>query len=186
MTVRADMTGDMRKKRGLSPLANTFCIIIFALLLIFSALLQCAGISMLGVTPDITFALVCAIGFVYGERYGGIFGLCGGVLIAALGSGGISLSPIMFTLCGYLCGALPEVILRRNFLSYLVYTPMMGAIHIFFTLIYYIMLSQSYEIWSVIGKRIIPEFFSCVVPMIMFYAVVIVIYKLFKGKRKYQ
>ncbi len=180
------MTGDMKKKRGMSPLANTFCIMILASLLVFSALLQCAEISMFGINPDITFSLVCAIGFVFGEKYGGVFGLLGGVLIAALGSGGISLSPIMFALCGYLCGALPEVVLRRNFLSYLVYTSMMGAIHIFFTLLYYIMLSQSYEIWSVFGKRIIPEFFSCVITMIMFYAVVIIIYKLFKGKRKYQ
>ena len=172
------------KKGEITPLSHTLYVIFFTVLLIFAALLQCADTDVFGTTPDLTFALICAIGFVAGEKYGGIFGLVGGVLISALGSGGVSLSPILFTLCGYLCGALPRVMLRRNLLSYLIYTPIMGAIHLIFTLIYYIMLSQSYDIWSVFAKRIIPEFFLCVIFMIAAYGAVRLIYKLFKVKKK--
>ena len=178
------MTVDERKKGKLSGLSHALYILTFSIMLIISALLQCADITLLGVVPDLCFALVCAIGFILGEKYGAIFGLCGGVLIWALGSGGISLSPILFALCGYLCGALPEIILRRNFLSYLVYTAMMGGVHLLFTLIYFIMLSESYEIWGAFGKLMIPEFILCVIFMIAAYGAVRLIYTLFKGKKK--
>ncbi|MGM9645013.1 MAG: hypothetical protein ACI3X1_08000 [Eubacteriales bacterium] len=173
-----------RKKSEISAVSHVLYSVFFTVLLIFTAILQCSDITFFGIVPDLSFAAVCAVGFIAGERYGGIFGLVGGVLIWALGSSGISLSPILFTFCGYLCGALPRVILRRNFLSYLVFTPIMGAIHIFFTLIYYIMLSESYDIWSVFGKRIIPEFFSCIIFMTVAYGAVKIIYMLFKGKKK--
>lgn len=171
------------KKGDVSAIGHTLNIIFFSVFVVFAVLLQCADIQLFGEIPDITFALICAIGFVAGERYGGIFGLIGGVLLAALGGGGISLSPILFTFCGYLCGAMPRVMLRRNFLSFLIYTPIMGAIHLLFTLIYYVMLSGSYDIWSVFAKRIIPEFFSCVIFMITAYGAVRLIYQLFKGKK---
>ncbi len=170
------------RKKEIPLISHALYITFFTLLTVICAILQCSSITLFGVLPNITFGLVCAIGFVAKERYGGIFGLLGGVLIMALGSSGISLAPILFTLCGYLSGALPNVILRRNFLSYLVFTVMMGGIHIFFTLIYYIMVSQSFEIWSVIGRRMIPELFSCIVCMIPAYFAVLGIYNLFKGK----
>ncbi len=180
----SDMSENERKKGEISPLSHALYIIFFTVLLLFGAVLQCSGISFFGVIPDIAFSIICAIGFIAGERYGAIFGLCGGVLISALGSSGISLSPILFTLCGYLCGALPGVMLRRNYLSYLVYTPIMGSIHIFFTLIYYIMLSESYDILSVFGRRIIPELFSCIILMAVAYGAIKLIYRSFKGKKK--
>ena len=173
----------LKKRRELSPITHALCIVFFGITVFFAALMQCSGLTVSGITPDLTFALVCAIGFIAGEKYGGLFGLFGGVLVMALGSGGITLAPIMMTLCGYASGALPNIILRRNFLSYLVYTAAMGGVHIFFTLIYIFLLSESYDIWSVIGIRIVPEFFSCAVLMIAAYGVVFLLYKLFKGER---
>ena len=170
------------RKKDISVLSHALYITFFTLLTVICAILQCSNIVLFGVLPDVTFGVICAIGFVAKERYGGIFGLLGGVLIMSLGTSGISLAPILFTFCGYLCGALPNIILRRNFLSYLVFTVMMGAIHIFFTLIHYIMVSQSFEIWGVIGRHMIPELFSCTVCMIPAYFTVLGIYTLFKGK----
>ncbi len=175
----------MESKNGkIAPLGHALYILFFSVFMIFAAVFQCAGISFLGATPDFCFALVCAIGFILGERYGAIFGLVGGALIWALGSGGVSLSPILFALCGYLCGALPRVMLRRNFLSYLVYTLMMGAIHLLFTLIYIVMLTEGYDIWGAFAVRIIPEFISCVIFMTVAYGAVKLIYTLFKGKKE--
>ncbi len=178
------MTESKRKDKELSFVSHALYILFFSLFLAFAAIFQCADISFFGVTPDFCFALICAIGFIAGERYGAIFGLSGGVLIWALGSGGISLSPILYAFCGYLCGALPRVILRRNFLSYLVYTAIMGAIHLLFTLIYLIMLSESYGIFGVFSKSVIPELFSCIILMIAAYGAVRLTYTLFKGKKK--
>ena len=175
----AEIGSNKGKISILSHVAYSIC---FSALILFCSILQCSNIELFGILPDVTFATVCAIGFIAKEKYGAIFGLFGGVMIMALGSGGLSLTPVLFTLCGYLSGALPEVILRRNFLSYLVFTVMMGAIHIFFTLIYYVLVSQSYEIWNVIGKQMIPELFSCIICMIFAYFAVLGIYTLFKGK----
>ncbi len=174
------------EKRERSWLSHAICIIIFTALVWFVAVMQCTNISLFGITPDVTFALVCAIGFVAGERYGALFGLFGGVLVMALGSSGISFAPVMLTLCGYLCGAVPNVFLRRNFLSYLVYCAIMGGIHMIFTVIYFIMLSGSYEIWSALGRLILPEFFGAAVCMIPSYGIILGIFKLFKGKKKDQ
>ena len=178
------MTVSERKNGKITPISHALYIFFFGILLVFAALFQCADVTVFGVVPDLCFALVCAIGFILGEKYGSIFGLFGGVLIWALGSGGISLSPILFALCGYMCGALPQVVLRRNFLSYLVYTAMMGGIHLIFTLVYFIMLSEGYEIWSAFGGVIIPEFILCVILMIVLYGAVRLIYTLFKVKKK--
>ncbi len=178
------MTAAERKKGKITPISHALYILFFSLMLVFAAVLQCADIVLFGVVPDMCFALVCAIGFVLGEKYGAIFGLVGGILVWALGSGGVSLSPMLYAICGYICGALPKVILRRNFLSYLVYTAMMGAIHLLFTFVYFIMLSSSYEIWGAFGRLIIPEFISCVIFMIVAYGAVKLIYTLFKEKKK--
>ncbi len=179
-----DMADNVMKNKEVSLLSHLVYAVFFSVLMIISVILQCSEITFFGVIPDITFTLVCAIGFIAGEKYGGIFGLSAGVLIMMLGGSGISLSPIMYTLCGYLCGALPNLILRRNFLSYIVYTAMMGAIHILFSLIYLIMLSESFQIWKTMGKQVVPEFLSCVIFMVMAYGMIFVIYGLFRGKKK--
>ena len=173
---------DTDRKENLSLLSHVAISFSFTVLILIAAILQCADIRMLGVIPDITFAVAIAIGFIAKEKYGAIFGLVGGVLIMALGGSGISIAPIYFTICAYLAGVLPDIILRRNFLSYLVFCAMMGGIHTLFSLIYYVMLSESSEIWSVIGKMIIPDFVTSVICMIPAYLAVLGIYTLFKGK----
>ena len=178
------MTVGEGKKGRLSPVSHALYILFFSIFMIIAAIFQCADISVAGAVPDFCFALICAIGFILGERYGAIFGIVGGVLIWALGSGDVSLAPVLYTLCGYLCGALPHVILRRNFLSYLVYTAMMGGIHLVFTFVYFILLSTSYEIWQAYARLIIPEFILCVIFMVAFYGAVKLIYTIFKGNKK--
>ncbi len=170
------------RKENLSLPSHIAITLSLAILTVIAVILQCADIIILGRVPDLAFALVCAIGFVIKEKYGAVFGLVGGLFVMALGGTGISLAPICFTLCAYLSGALPNIILRRNFLSYLVFCAMMGGIHTLFSLIYYVMLSESSEIWSVIGKMIIPDFITTVICMIPAYFAVLGIYTLFKGK----
>ena len=173
---------DTDRKENLSPFSHIAISSAFAVLTVIAVILQCSDIRIFDRISDFTFALVCAIGFVAKERYGAIFGLIGGVLIMALGGAGISLAPIYFTFCAYLSGALPNIILRRNFFSYLVFCAIMGGIHTLFSLIYYVMLSESSEIWSVIGKMIIPDFITTVICMIPAYFAVFGIYTLLKGK----
>ena len=178
------MSAGEGRKGKITPISHALYILSFGIIMLFSAVLQCSGLTVLGAVPDLCFALVCAIGFILGEKYGAIFGLVGGIFIWALGSGGISLSMILYALCGYICGALPRLILRRNFLSYLVYTAMMGGIHLLFTFVYFIMISTGYEIWQAYARLIIPEFILCVIFMTVFYGAVKLIYTIFKEKKK--
>ena len=173
---------DTDRKDKLSILSHIAISIASVIILFVAVILQCADIRIMGRIPDFTFALVCAIGFVARERYGAIFGLLGGVLVMALGGSGISLAPVCFTLCAYLSGVLPNIILRRNFLSYLIFCAMLGGIHTFFSLVYYVMISESSEIWNVIGRMMIPDFITTVICMIPAYFAVLGIYTLFKGK----
>ena len=170
------------RKKETSLLRHILYSVSFVILLLLCSILQCSGIKLFGVSPDITFGVICAIGFIAKEKYGGIFGLCGGVLIMSLGTSGISLALILFTFCGYLCGVLPKIVLRRNFYSYLIFAPLMSAIHVFFTFIYYIMISKSSLIWKAFGRLIIPEFLSCIICIIPAYFAVLSVYTLFKGK----
>ena len=178
------MTGQENKKKTISPISHAVYISFFSTLIIVFSLFQCTDISVMGVRPDITFALICAIGFIAGEGYGSICGLCAGLLIMYLGSSGVSFSPVMYTLCGYFCGVLPKFILRKNFPSYLVYATMMGGVHVIFTIVYYFLMSQSFEIWIVILQKIIPDFLMTAVCMIPMYFLILGIYTLFKGKGK--
>ena len=176
------MTGSVDRKKEIRLGSHIFYAAFFSAFILCCAIIQCSDIKLFGVLPEVTFGTVCAIGFVAKEKYGGIFGLCGGILVMALGSSGISFAPILYTLCGYLSGALPGIILRRNFLSYLIFAPIMAATHIFFTFVYYLIISRSPQMWGQIGKLIIPEFFSCIICMIPAYFAVLGVYALFKGK----
>ena len=173
---------DTDRKEKLSLLSHIAISIALILLTLAAVIFQCADIRILSRIPDLAFALACAIGFVAREKYGAVFGLFGGVLVMALGGTGISLAPVCFTFCAYLAGVLPNIILRRNFYSYLVFCAMMGGIHTLFSLVYYIMISEASEIWIVIGKMIIPDFITTVICMIPAYFAVLGIYTLFKGK----
>ena len=80
-----------------------------------------------------TFVLVCAVGFVYGEKSGAIFGLVGGILIDALGFSGVMISTILYTVLGYLCGRIVGWFLSKNLPSFAVYALIAGIIKGIFT-----------------------------------------------------
>ena len=158
-----------------------YCICIFVLL-VLGIFFQISGIEIFGAVPAISLALVCAVGFIFGDKYGAIFAIFAGALVDILSSTGFSLIPVMYLFCGYLCGKLRGVILRINFPSFLVFAAIAGVVREIFTLIYFAINSKSFEVSKVIIELLIPEYFAyflCVIPA---YFAVLVIYLLFKGK----
>jgi rod shape-determining protein MreD len=152
------------------------------ILLVLGAFLQIGGIELFGAAPAITLALVCAVGFIFGDKYGAIFAIFAGALIDILSSAGFSLIPVMYFICGYLCGKLRGVILRVNFPSFLVFATLAGVIREIFTLIYFALHSKSFELSKLIIELLIPEYFAYIVCVIPAYFAVLAIYLLFKGK----
>ncbi len=144
--------------------------IIFSVLIIISTIFQISFFKVFGKTPAIVLALVCAIGFLCGERCGGICGVVGGFFIDMLGFVGIAFSPILYMLAGYLCGYFSKVFLKRNFLSFIIYSLCVGGIQSLFTLVRFAFGAKSFNIIDIFVKTLMPEFFAFIlcVPIVYF------------------
>ena len=151
-------------------------------LIILTSFTQTIGVKLFGAIPAITLAVVCAIGFVLGERFGAIFGIFSGIILDYISSEGISFTPILYMLCGYLCGAAVGWFLSKNFPSFLVYGAIVGVIREIFTLTYIGLFSKNFTFSDIVLKILIPEYFAYIVCIIPAYFAVLGIYLLFKGK----
>ena len=158
--------------------------VIFLIMIFICAVMQTTCLSILGKTPALTLVLICAIGFISGEKMGAIFGIVGGVIVDMLGSTGFSFSPVIYMLCGYCCGALVGWFLSQNFLSFIVYAAIAGVFRETFTLVYFILFSKEFSVLDVFIGVIIPEYLAYLICILPAYFAVLAIFSLFKGKDK--
>lgn len=158
------------------------CTVCFSLIIFVSAILQTTCLSVFGSVPALTLAIVCAIGFVCGEKVGAISGILTGALLDILGGSVYSLSPILFMLCGYFCGVFVGWFLRKNLPSFLFYAASAGLLREVFTLVNMVLISKSFPAPQVFLKIVIPEYFTYILCIIPAYGAVFGIYRLFKGK----
>ena len=156
----------------------------FALLILFSAVMQTTCLTVFGKTPAVTFAVICAIGFIMGDKAGAVAGLFAGVCVDMLGFSGLSFSPVIYMLCGYDCGAFVGWFLSRNLPSFLVYAAIMGIIKELGTAVSYGLIAEDLNIGNMITKLLIPEYFAYLIFVLPSYGAVYGIYWLFKGKEK--
>ena len=144
--------------------------IVFSVLIIISTLFQISFFKVFGATPAIVLAIICAIGFLCGERCGAICGVVGGFFIDILGSVGIGFSPVLYMLAGHLCGYFSKVFLKRNFLSFIIYSLCVGGIQSCITLARFAFGAKSFNIINIFIKTLMPEFFAFIlcVPIVYF------------------
>lgn len=157
---------------------------VFSVLIFLLTVLQTTCLSLIGVTPALTFAVVCAIGFILGKKAGAVAGIYAGALMIILGGVGASLSPVLYAFCGYLCGAFVGWFLSKNLPSFIIYSAIAGVLLEISTVIYYGLFSESFSLWQLTFKLLIPEYFAFLLCVIPAYASVFGIYTLFKGKDK--
>ncbi len=148
-------------------------------ILIFS-LIQTTSLRVFGKVPAITFALVCAIAFLFGEKAGALSGIFGGVLLDCLGSADIALTPLFFMLCGYVCGVLTKYFLSRNFPSYLVYCLIFGILREMLTVFYFGLISTQLNIMKILTEVVIFEFFAFMVLTPVAYILPLAVKKIMK------
>ena len=158
--------------------------LVFLVLIFFMTVLQTTCLSLFGSTPALTFSVVCAIGFIFGRKAGAISGIYAGALMCILGGAGASLAPLLYTFCGYLCGAMVGWFLSKNLPSFIIYSAIAGILLEISTVIYYGLFSESFSLGQIITKVLIPEYFAFLVCAIPTYALTLGIYTLFKGKDK--
>ena len=149
---------------------------------------EISGLKIFNCAPALTFLSVCAIGFIFGEKSGAIFGIVGGVIIDALGFSGSAFSPVLFTLCAYLCGRMVGWFLSKNLPSFIIYGLIAAVINEIFTLMIIGVMSTEFEILYVIKEIIVPEFFSSVIFICPIYLILFGIYRLLcrKDKREFR
>jgi rod shape-determining protein MreD len=141
-------------------------------------------LSFFGSVPALTFALVCGVGFIFGEKAGAVCGVLSGILIDLMGSTGFSFSPIVFMLCGYCCGAFVGWFLSKNLPSFLIYAALAGVFKEIFTFVYFGLFSTDISLWKIFINVVIPEYFAYLICVLPAYGAVLGIYCLFKGKDK--
>ena len=170
------------EKINLKKLALYYPPLIF--LLFLAAVAQSSGLEIFGVSPALTFVFVCAVGFVFGERSGAIFGIIGGVLIDALGFSGFMISPVLYMISGYLCGNLVGWFLSKNLPSFIVYGLIAAFIKKIFTLFAVGIISTEFDFIYILGNITVPEYFATVIFIIPAYLISAGIYRIFIGKDK--
>lgn len=149
-----------------------------------SAVLQVTCLSFFGSVPALTFAIVCATGFIFGYKAGAVCGILTGVFTDLLGNTGFSFSPIVFMLCGYCCGAFVGWFLSKNLPSFIIYAALAGILKEIFTFVYYGLFSANYSLWNIFTSVVIPEYFAYLICVLPAYGAIFGIYRLFKGKDK--
>ena len=88
-------------------LGSILDIVVYGIFAAIMAVLQTTlmpRIPVYGAIADIVIGAVCCIGIYRGENKAGAFGLFAGLCVDALGTTGVSLLPLFYTLVGYVCG----------------------------------------------------------------------------------
>ena len=151
-------------------------VLVLAAFIIILAVLQTAGVRYFNISPQFTLAVICAIGFIFGEKAGAISGIFAGIIIDFIGFSGLSYSAPLYLFCGYMCGKLVGWFLSYNLPSYFVYVSISGIISSLFTYIYYSMFYDSYT--SIITSIILPSYISLLICAVPIYFAVKWIYRI--------
>jgi rod shape-determining protein MreD len=72
-------------------------------------------------SPALLLLVTIMIGFWFGEQAGALCGLFAG-LVADLSAGGVMISPLVYTLFGYFCGAGSKRFLAHNLPSFMIFS----------------------------------------------------------------
>ncbi len=78
-------------------------------------------------SPSLTLLVTLAAGFFLGEREGAVMGIIAGFFAEAASGGGIMILPLLYTLCGFLTGALSREHLGSNLLSFMAWAAVAGV-----------------------------------------------------------
>lgn len=136
---------------------------ICAVALIICAVIQTYILTLFGKPPGIVLLLTCAVGMIFGEREGAACGIFGGAVLDALGAGTISLSPMMFMLCGYFCGVCVRFVLSQNLPSFMVYALAVGILRELYYTILCGMMSKDLSLFYLVTDTLLPDLLAFII-----------------------
>lgn len=163
--------------------------LIWGIWLFFLAIIQTSFFSVLrpfGAVPDMVLTAVIVIAIYDKERTGTIAGLTGGFIADALGSTGLSFSPLVYMICGCITAILAYSVLRRDFISWIIGTVLSLIISGIASIIsLYSSASASHVGFShILTELLIPQFLASLVIGIPVYIVTKMIWSRFFNNRE--
>ncbi len=137
--------------------------IVCTLLIVFFSLLQTTLFTKFrpfGVVPDLMLPLVIAIAMTEHEKWGAICGICAAFVIESLGGESLTLLPLLYMPCGYLCGIFTVHYFRDSIAVRAMYTLGSSIMRGVFTAIIALSTLGGISIVALFSKALIPEFFA--------------------------
>lgn len=129
-------------------------------LTLFFSLLQITLIPrypIFGVSPDLVLSCVLAAAMFEGAKFGAVAGTLAGFFIDAVGSIGLSLSPLLYCVFGYVTGICAEFLFRRGVLSFTMATVVSYFLRGFATIILVAASWTTYSTTFVFLRVVLPE-----------------------------
>lgn len=116
-----------------------------------------ARFKLFGVIPDLCFLTLILISYFCGREVGAITGIAAGFAVEALGSVGISLLPVLYLFCGYVCGHFTRAIYPKRILSYLTVTAVAVPARMAITFVYICINYSTIHIPELLLRILLPE-----------------------------
>ncbi len=135
-------------------------IITEAILFLSLAILQTSvfgRVRIFGGIPDLCFAALLMISYFCGKEAGAVTGIAVGFLIEALGSVGISILPVLYLFCGYVCGYFTRAVYPKRFTAFLAVLGCGIVVRGVITLIYVCLTYSNINLVSILLKTILPD-----------------------------
>ena len=122
--------------------------------------------------PALGLLFSMAVGFLHGEREGGITGLvCGWLSDATMGAG-VMLYPLLYFLCGYLSGTIGKRSLAHNLPSFAVFSVIGGGLKCLISVLTAAMEVQSIPPVVWVWKGLVPAWILTVLFSVAVYGIV--------------
>lgn len=163
--------------------------IVWGIWLFFLAVFQTSFFSVFrpfGAVPDLVLPAVIVIAIYDRERMGTIAGIMGGYIADALGGVGLSLSPIVYMICGCIIALLAYSVLRRDFMSWVVGTVFSLIISGLASVIgaYFAAGAVHFDISDIFSRLLLPQFFASLLMGVPVYFLTKLIWSRFFNNRE--
>ena len=148
--------------------------IVFSVVIFLFAVIQCsffAQLRILPAVPDLILGLVVGIAMLDSQKTAVICGVGAGFVIDAMGSSGLSLSPLFYMLIGAFCGALAKKMLPR-FISWVVNLLVFSAAKAVLTILNLLYLPGGLDLYDVAVNILLPEFICTFIICLPIYFIV--------------
>ena len=133
--------------------------LVFSPVIFLLAVAQCsffAQLKILPAVPDLMIGVVVAIAMLDSQKAAVVCGISAGFVIDAIGTSGLSFSPLFYMLCGALCGLIAKKMLP-SFLSWAVNLTVFSILSSVFTLLNLIARIDDLSLLEAFLRVLLPE-----------------------------